>query len=270
MIKIFKKIIKDVATKKIYIISRIFKIDLLDIAHKKIGISNYTNQKVSGELFFIEKKLPEILTNTPIIFDVGANRGNYSRNIKKRFPNSKIYCFEPNPYIFEKINENKENNLLAFNIGMSSKEGEQKMFLSKDDINGELSSLNEDVIKVIHQQKNTNSVNIKTTTIDKFCKDKQINNIDLLKIDTEGHELEILKGASAMIAQKRIRVIQFEFNEMNIISRTFLRDFYDLLKEYDFYRLSEKELIDIRKYKTINEIFRFQNIVAILKNNGTI
>ena len=62
--------------------------------------------------------------------------------------------------------------------------------------------------------------------------------------------------------------MQFEFNEMNVISRVFLKDFYDLLgDEWDFFRLDTRKLIYLgRRYDSANEIFKFQNIVAIRKS----
>ena len=89
------------------------------------------------------------------------------------------------------------------------------------------------------------------------------NHIDLLKIDTEGFELEVLLGASEMLTEKKITIIQFEFNEVNIVQRRFLKDFYNLLPKYDFYRLDEQRLIPLGSWEPKHEIFMFQNIVAI-------
>ena len=61
-----------------------------------------------------------------------------------------------------------------------------------------------------------------------------------------------------------IDLIHFEFNEMNVASRIFFKDFYDLLKGYRFYRMLPDGLIDLGEYKAYQmEIFGYQNIVAI-------
>ncbi len=86
-----------------------------------------------------------------------------------------------------------------------------------------------------------------------------------MKLDTEGHELEVLKGATGLISQDAIGVIQFEFNEMNVLSRVFLRDFYRLLEGYYMYRLDSNRLVPLYRYSSENEIFRFQNFVAFNK-----
>jgi len=67
------------------------------------------------------------------------------------------------------------------------------------------------------------------------------------------------------IAENKIKLLQFEFNEMNIISRVFLKDFYSLLRGFDFFRLDTQRLIPLPNYDATNEIFKFQNILAINK-----
>jgi hypothetical protein len=91
-----------------------------------------------------------------------------------------------------------------------------------------------------------------------------ISHEDLLKIDVEGAELEVLKGAVGAIKAGKIDVIQFEFNEMNVVSRVFFRDFWHVLDGYSFYRLLPFGLFPIRNYRTFFcELFAFQNIVAV-------
>ena len=88
----------------------------------------------------------------------------------------------------------------------------------------------------------------------------------MLKIDTEGYESEVLKGASRMISNELIDIIQLEFNEMNVISKVFLKDFYNMLPGYNFFRLDSNRLIALNNYNPANEIFLFQNIVAVKQN----
>jgi hypothetical protein len=87
-----------------------------------------------------------------------------------------------------------------------------------------------------------------------------------LKIDTEGSELEVLKGAEKMLCNKKIDIIQFEFNSLNVISRVFLKDFYDILKDFSLYRINTNCLIPLPKYDTENEIFKYQNFLAVRRD----
>ena len=75
--------------------------------------------------------------------------------------------------------------------------------------------------------------------------------------------MEVLKGAIKLISENRVGIIQFEFNEMNIVSRVFLRDFYKILDKYNIYRLDSNKLIPLLEYNSTNEIFKFQNLLAV-------
>ena len=63
--------------------------------------------------------------------------------------------------------------------------------------------------------KKANVLPVSCTTIDNFCAEKGIRTIDVLKIDTEGYELEVLKGARLMLKRGAIRYIYFEFNDLH-------------------------------------------------------
>src|SRR5258708_1156157 len=99
--------------------------------------------------------------------------------------------------------------------------------------NKEIGSVNKEVFHEIFKKDDViTSIEFKMDTIDNFCKINNISNIDFLKIDVEGHELSVLKGAQYMLTNKHIKIIQFEFNSHNVYSRVFLRDFYLMLKDY--------------------------------------
>src|SRR5207344_3202780 len=85
--------------------------------------------------------------------------------------------------------------------------------------------------------------------LDDFLSENSIPHIDLIKIDVEGHELEVLRGMKLCIEQKKVEVIQFEFGSFNIISRTFFKDFWELLQnDYDIYRILKDGLFKIKAY----------------------
>ena len=84
------------------------------------------------------------------------------------------------------------------------------------------------------------------------------------------HELNVLKGAGDLLKNERIRIIQFEFTQLNIISKTRLADFFELLPEYDFFRMLPDGVVKLEYNPVFCEIFAFQNIVAVRKNSGII
>jgi hypothetical protein len=127
----------------------------------------------------------------------------------------------------------------------------------------EHASLFPGVLKDLHRAKTIKETNVPLITLDAYCCAASIPGIDFLKIDTEGNDLKVLKGSQAMIQKNAIRVVQFEFNQTNVFSHVFLKDFYDILRGYSFYRLLPHALLPLGSYSFHNEIFAFQNILAL-------
>ena len=85
-------------------------------------------------------------------------------------------------------------------------------------------------------------------TLDDVAMREGITYIHFLKIDTEGHELAVLSGATRLLRENRIGHIQFEFNALHVFSRVFFRDLRTILSNYNLYRLLPKGLLPRRKY----------------------
>jgi len=243
----------------------LIRIDLLVVAYQSRGILKYSNNIESGEYYFINTVLPKYINSDKhIFFDVGANVGIYSKMLASAFPNVQIYSFEPNPVAYEMLQKKTSNpNINFLRIGLSSNKSRKIIYDYSHQRGSGHSSMYEEVLTDLHGAVSTSQYELCTITLDDFCESQGIDFIDFLKIDTEGHEFDVLKGALRYLETDRIGVIQFEFNEMNIISRVFLRDFYKLLDGYRVYRLDSEKLIQLFDYNTFNEIFKFQNFIAI-------
>jgi FkbM family methyltransferase len=232
-----------------------------------LGILNYENSKVSGEYHFVNN-FSSLCNEGGVIVDVGANQGSYSLMCANACPNTQIYSFEPHPATFSFLIKNLTGkNFLCINKALGAKCGVLKLFDYKEKDGSTHASLYSDVIKKIHYS-NFVSHEVDVVTLDEVIVEYKISKISLLKIDAEGHELEILKGATAAIENRMIVAIHFEFNEMNVISRAFFKDFVELLAEYDFYRLLPCGMIPIKYNPLSSEIFAYQNIVAILRRQS--
>jgi FkbM family methyltransferase len=108
---------------------------------------------------------------------------------------------------------------------------------------------------------------VTVTTIDDYCREKRIERIHLLKMDIEGNELRALHGAIDMINSRRIDAIQFEFGGANIDSRTFFRDFWELLSPmYDIKRILQHGLHKIDHYHGRLELFPYTNYLAVRRD----
>ncbi len=241
---------------------------ILLTAYKRIGILNYETDKLSGEDFLLRQIIPKLLKNRkPICFDVGANLGDYTSKLLKALPSAEVHAFEPALETYSKLINNIQGKNVHFVAkGLSDHAGTESFFDYGDSPASTHASLYKEVFTLLHQPTKIRSFDVEMTTIDLYCKSKQIKLIDFIKIDTEGNELTVLKGAESLISAGGLPIIQFEFNEMNIISRSFLKDFYGFLDGYSFFRLMPNGLLPLGPYTSRNEIFAFQNILAIRKD----
>ncbi len=70
---------------------------------------------------------------------------------------------------------------------------------------------------------------VETDTLDGYCREHGVTRIHLLKIDAEGTDLDVLRGARSMLERRAVEVLQFEYNRRWILSRSYLRDAFELL-----------------------------------------
>ena len=241
-----------------------FNKGLYYLSLRGLGILNYESYKLSGEKAFIESYFSKLKKGA--VLDIGANIGNYSKNILKISPDIQIYAFEPHPITYKKLTMSVvSKNFYPFNLAVGSKNSELQLYDYEDQDGSSHASIYKEVIEVIHKGKAIKH-DIKVVRMDNFLEGHSIDRIDLLKIDTEGNELAVLKGLGNWIQEGKIKAIHFEFNEMNVISRSFFKDFWDILPNYNFYRMVQDGLISIDQYNPVDcEIYTFQNILALIK-----
>lgn len=237
---------------------------LYALSLRGLGILNFESDKLSGEEHFINNHVSKIRKG--VIFDVGANVGNYSKKLRESNPDIEIFCFEPHPVNFQKLQINiAQLDVTLCNVGVGSTSGKLKLYDYADNDGSSHASLYKDVIETIHKQKAVEH-EVEVIALDELAATHSIEKVSLLKIDTEGHEMAVLKGFEQFIRAGKVDLIHFEFNEMNVASKVFFKDFWDFLPEYDFYRMLPDGLVPIKKYSPVYcEIFAYQNIVAKLK-----
>ncbi len=239
---------------------------------KNIGLQglNYRNTTIekNGELFLIQS-ISAYLKNKSkklVLFDVGANIGNYSSVLAESFKErATIYAFEPFSVPFIKLNELSvsHSQIKPYQLGFSDK-NEDLTIYSSDEFSEIGGVYNRDFIfhNIPHDKEEIN----RFVTVESFCKENTINHIDFLKIDVEGHELSVLKGASELLNNNQIDFIQFEFGAGNHFSRTYFMDFFTLMSEkYTFFRLLSDGLVKIENYNSEFEMQSVTNFVAINK-----
>lgn len=202
-----------------------------------------------------------------VIFDVGANIGKYTLALLSAMPNRDlmVYAFEPSLHTYERLTANvqKRNTVLTFNVGLSDVNTTQVLHTDK-----ELSGL-ASIYRRKLESRNIVMDKVETITLrrlDDFCREHKIGEVDFLKLDVEGHELFALRGAAEMMRKGKIRFIQFEFGGCNIDSRTYFKDFYELLDgKYALYRIVKDGIYPVREYKESDEVFTTTNYFAELR-----
>lgn len=135
-------------------------------------------------------------------FDVGAHHGLYSLLASKRVgKEGQVYAFEPVPQEFRRLsrnlNLNRCRNVVAEQIAMSRFQGEADMYI----VHGRESGCNSLRLPGRDVTTTTSLVKVALITIDKYVQKMRIGAIDLIKIDAEGGELDILKGAESVLTE---------------------------------------------------------------------
>jgi len=229
-----------------------------------LGVLNYKTDKQSGEDYFLRNELK--IMNGGVVLDVGANIGDYCSFLKRMNSTLNIYAFEPHPVTYQRLVSNTEKLAIkVFNVGVGATEGRLVLYDYANNDGSEHASLHKGVIEQIHKGQAIGH-EVKVISLENFIAQHGIEKIELLKIDTEGHELEVLRGAANLLKNGKIKLIHLEFNEMNVVSRVFFKDIWDILPNYDFYRMLPDGLVPIKNYNPVFcEIFAYQNIVARLK-----
>lgn len=230
-----------------------------------LGVLNYKTAKVSGERAFLEGYFRN---RGGVLIDVGANQGDYSLAALGVNEKISVYAFEPHPLTYSSLvrNVSGHSSIVPVNKGLSAAKGVLELYDYPDKDGSQHATLFKEVITEIHGAGAAVAHEVSLITLDEFISGEELDEVSLLKIDTEGNELEVLRGGVNSLAERKIKAIHLEFNEMNVASRVFFRDFWKILKDYRIYRLLPNEMLEIKRYDSLNcEIFAYQNIVAILK-----
>jgi len=198
------------------------------------------------------------LPGDAVIFDVGANFGAMTLPFAKLVPLGKVYAFEPTFYAFSKLKKN-----LELNPELSQRVVPVQSFVSSNTSQGshlkayaswKVVSSTEGPRHRIHGGIPKPADGIPAVSLDDFCTQNGIERLDFIKIDTDGHELEVLKGAQKVI-DKFKPVIIFEvgiyvMEEANIDFSEYL-NFFGFLNYSLFNSTGLKEITENNYYKYI-------------------
>ena len=186
------------------------------------------------------------------VLDVGANVGQSVERFRRYLPDAYIYSFEPNPTTFETLRNKHENDakLKCFNFGIGAEKAVLPFFVNPDSGSNSFYKLNLDgeafkLSNTEEAQKNHNittlkqevgyntEVKIPVETLNSFCAAEGLNSIDILKIDTQGYELEVLKGATEILSKTLIVEAEVMFSDAYEQTAS-LGEIESLMRKYGF------------------------------------
>jgi FkbM family methyltransferase len=201
----------------------------------------HLNDLLQREIYFNEfdrKQLPHFISIVPsegVCFDIGANVGFYSLHMSKKLgAKGRVFSFEPNPNIFQNLAINCSlnpfaNNIQKFNYAISNQKCRTQFFLPPPECSGS-GSLN------LHASLSGGWTDVHCFTLDEFTTGNRIDEIVFIKIDVEGAEFEVIKGAHQLMTEKRIKKIYVEFNgDLQRQKGHSLLDFLNLFASYDYF-----------------------------------
>jgi len=165
--------------------------------------------------YFLEEQVIdrwyEMAKNAEVILDIGANAGIFSLAAAASNPNAVIHAFEPTPEIAAHLRKtirqnNLEDRVFLHECGVSSENGiaHLNIFTGSGD--------NEGMNFLTAEKRSKAALDITTVSVDNFCEQQKIRKIDLIKIDVQGHEPEVLAGASKLLDQRDLPTIFTELN----------------------------------------------------------
>ena len=228
------------------------------------GYNNYGSFKVTGEKNFIQSISRELQFS----LDIGANIGNYSKLLIEE-TNSYIFAFEPLDGAYDNLNKlviEHPNRIEAFKLALGDKNVEKNINFT--DEKSEKATFLDDISKLSFYEGASNKKKlVNVVTLDEFMEQKNLfdKEIDLIKIDTEGYELEILKGSKRLIEINKPKYIQLEFNIHQLFKNHTMYEFSKYLKKYELFQILPfgNKLLKVNPEKAETNIFYLTNFVYI-------
>lgn len=211
----------------------------------------------------------KLLGKSPTLaIDIGGNIGDYTAEIRRRNPNAEIHTFEPSAINIHKLNQRFSNDkkIKILPFAVSDNTGSATLFANE--AGSGLGSLTQRKLEHFNIDFNVReSVNI-IRFEDYWQSNLNSRNLDIVKIDIEGHELSALNGFGKAIFSTN--VIQFEFGGCNIDTKNYFQNFWYFFKENNFniFRITPFGVENINSYRESDEYFSTTNYIAVNKKSN--
>ncbi len=184
-------------------------------------------QKYRYYRFFTDKEnYPELarmkkVGEGPVIFDVGGNIGQTAIAFRHEFPNAQIYSFEPFCSIYEQLSANAARfSIHCHRLALGDEPGKRRVLRIH---HSPFAVVNSVLNQALETSPDDQVETIQIDTLDRFCRQNNLEKIDILKIDTEGFDLQVLKGGSELLGNGGVLniIIEVSFNRGDLAHSNF-------------------------------------------------
>ena len=221
---------------------------------------------------WVLSKEPEREDKTRLVVDCGACKGEWSdaalAHMRREGIPHEMILFDPSGHNYDILQKkySTNDNVEVYQMGLLDRE--TKMDLYANEPGSPLGSVFDRDIQEEYGWDMHLSIqrDCKFTRLAQFCEDSGIKHIDLLKIDAEGADLLVLKGAGDMLEKGQISAIQFEFGDSARDAHIYFKDFYNYLEKwYSLLRVVYDGMSSLGKYSSFMEIYTGFNVMCLLK-----
>ena len=242
---------------------------ILHLSLRARGYNNHSSIAQTGEEKFLRKFAK---TQPALVVDVGANVGGYTALILGS-TKAVVFAFEPLPLAFkelERLRDSYPKRMMSFNIAVGARDEDLPIFFGEDV--SPLASLSKEVNQIDYVgRSNVNSIMVPVRTLDGFAEQLAVysQQIDLLKIDTEGHEWDVLMGSRSLISEFRPKFIQIEFNAHHLFVKRTLFEIGEVLAGYRVFQLLPygSGMVERNLSDPFSNFFAFSNFVFVRQEN---
>jgi FkbM family methyltransferase len=219
-----------------------------------VCVNNCLSWDIDGEKWLLSQ-----LSGPEVLLDVGFHQGIWSQECALRFPGASIYGFDPSLVVREFFEAAKwPDTVHFFDLALSNAEETAPFY---DYHSGDNSLSRRPHVELMLPVK---TYNVRVTTLDAWCSANEVDHVDLLKIDVEGHDLAVLEGARRLMDTQAIDAFTFEYGDAWLDSRRFLSEAYAYIRErgYSIFKLFPSFLAPFM-YQTRHETFDGATFVGV-------
>jgi FkbM family methyltransferase len=190
------------------------------------------DMKKNGEFFLL--KLITKIRSQGVFFDVGANNGDWSGEVFDLGFKGQIFAVDPLPKNIQILKKRfaGQNSFHPLQFAMSDSVREATFFSNVDNSQSGTDSLYN--MNRIGYSPSLQEVKVQCTTLSRLTEEQHVEKIDFLKVDVEGHELFVLKGAQSLLAEGKIDFIQIEFGHAARAAGVYLHDIVKFMENFPY------------------------------------